>query len=67
MKEAQIVESILSSMREDIALFVSEAGSIESSREYEDRVLALSKQFGQSLISESMGKMPKSRNSKKKY
>lgn len=66
MDTTKQVESILSSMREDLALFLSEEGSISTSKEYEERVLALSKQFAQSVISSSMGQMPKSRNSKKK-
>ena len=59
------MDSIFESMREELTQFVEAQGEITSSLEYEERVVELSKQFGAGVISKSMGKMPKSRNSKK--
>ena len=67
MKDKQIVESILDAIREEVAEFVSKESEITDSVEYEEKVLALSRKFAKELIGQSQGKMPKSRNSKKKY
>jgi len=66
MENKELVNAIFESVRSELTDFVSEQSSITSSLEYEERVLALSRQFAQQVISQSMGKMPKSRNSKKK-
>ena len=66
MKDKQIVESILDAIREEVAEFVSKESEITDSVEYEEKVLALSRKFAKELIGQSQGKMPKSRNSKKK-
>jgi hypothetical protein len=65
METKQIVDSILESMRAELTQFVEAQGNITSSLEYEERVVGLSKQFGAEVVCKSMGKMPKSRNSKK--
>jgi hypothetical protein len=65
METKQIVDSILESMRADLTEFIESQGKIDSSIEYEERVVELSKQFGVGVITKSMGKLPKSRNSKK--
>ena len=65
METKQIVDSILESMRAELTQFVETQENITSSLEYEERVVGLSRQFGSEIISKSMGKMPKSRNSKK--
>jgi len=62
----QLVDSILEAVREEVMHFVEEEGAIESSVEYEEKVLELCRQFGRSVITGTSGKMPKSRNSKKK-
>lgn len=67
MKDKQIVESILGAIREEIEEFVKEESKITDPVEYEEKVLALSKRFAKELINQSQGKIPKSRNSKKKY
>lgn len=65
MATKQIVESILESMRAELTEFVEAQSKINSSLEYEERVVELSRQFGTAVISKSMGQLPKSRNSKK--
>lgn len=67
MNEKQLTDLILESMREEVSEFVKTHGEITSSTEYEERVLALSRKFARGLIGHSAGKLPKSRNSKKKY
>ena len=64
-KENEIVDALLESMRAEVMQFVKEESQIKSSLEYEERVLELSKKFAAGLITQSQGKMPKSRNSKK--
>lgn len=65
MKNKEIVDSILESMRSELSAFVDQQGEISSSVEYEERVLALSRKFANDVILKSQGKLPKSRNSKK--
>lgn len=63
----QLVETILEAVRQEVEQFVEEEGKITSSVEYEDRVLAICRKFGRSLIETSQGGLPKSRNGKKKF
>ena len=65
MKNKEIVDSILESMREEVSAFISSESEITSSLEYEDRILELSRQFGKRLMEGGIGELPKSRNSKK--
>lgn len=65
MKNKEIVDSILESIRSELSEFVDQQGEISSSLEYEERVLALSRKFANDVISKSQGKVPTSRNSKK--
>jgi len=67
MKDKQIASSILDALREEVEEFVKKESEITDSIEYEEKVLALSRKFAKELISQSHGKLPKSRNSKKKY
>ena len=66
MEKKEIVDSILESMRLEVTEFVDKESKIKSSVEYEEEVLRISREFAHRLISKSMGKMPKSRNAKKK-
>lgn len=66
MKESQeLADALLASMRAEIIQFMEQESQIESSTEYEERVLELSRKFARSLIGKSQGKQAKSRNSKK--
>jgi len=67
MKDKQIVDSILNGIREELEDFVRKESEITDPLEYEEKVLALSRKFAKELIGQSQGKLPKSRNSKKKY
>lgn len=66
MKDEQIVNSILESLRQEVEEFVKTESAITDSKEYEEKVLSLSRKFARELINQSQGKLPKSRNSKKK-
>lgn len=66
MENSKKVDMILESIREEVSQFVSRESEISSSVDYEEQVLELSKKFARELITNSMGKMPRSRNSKKK-
>lgn len=66
MTDKQITDLILESVRDEVAQFVETQGQITSSTEYEDKVLELSRKFAAGLIAHNTGKLPKSRNAKKK-
>ncbi len=65
METNQIVNSILESVRKEVTEFVEAQSQITSSTEYEEQVVELSRKFAAGLITKSVGKQPKSRNSKK--
>ena len=67
MKSKEIANAILESMREEVTHFVEQESTISSALEYEEWVAELARKFATGLISQSQGKMPRSRNSKKKY
>ena len=67
MKDKQITELILDAMRKEVEEFIHKESEITDPVEYEEKVLALSRKFAKELIGKSQGKLPKSRNSKKKY
>ena len=66
MKDKQIAASILESIKKEVEEFVKTESGITDALEYEEKVLALSQKFARELINQSQGKLPKSRNSKKK-
>lgn len=65
MKNKEIVDSILESMRAEVSQFVEDESKITSALEYEDRVVELSRKFASGVITGTQGKMPRSRNLKK--
>lgn len=66
METKDIVESILETVRKELTEFVEQESEIASSIEYEERVVQLCRQFGTEVLKGTSGKIPKSRNSKKK-
>lgn len=62
----QTVDSILRSIRAEVDEFVSREQSITCPIEYEKQVLSIAMNFGRNLIQGSQGKLPSSRNLKKK-
>lgn len=66
MEKRAIVDTILESLRDEVSQFVEEESKIDSSIEYEERVLSLAREFARKLTLETQGKIAKSRNSKKK-
>ncbi len=67
MEKAKIVDSILETVKLEVAEFVETESSITCPVEYELKVLRIARAFAQNLISKSQGELPKSRNGKKKY
>ncbi len=65
-QKQQIVDSILESVRTQIVEFVELEDKIQCPIEYETRVLKMSIAYAQNLIMGSKGKLPLSRNAKKK-
>ncbi len=61
-----LVDSILESVRGELEDFINKESKITSSLEYEDRLLELGRRFMLTTLEKSVGKMPRSRNSKKK-
>jgi len=66
METKQTVDSILETVRAEISLFVDEESAIKCPIEYELRLLKLARNFAKTLLEETQGQLPKSRNSKKK-
>jgi len=67
METKQIVDSILETVKQELTKFVEQEGKITSSKEYEFRVNELGRLFSKEVIEGVQGKVPKSRNSKKKF
>lgn len=67
MDKNKIVDSILENVRAEITQFVEKEPTITCPIEYELTVLEIAKTFARKLITKSQGKIPKSRNFKKKY
>ena len=57
MEKKQIVDSILEAVREELNEFVRIEGEIESSVEYEERVLAICRRFGQQIFDDAAGEV----------
>jgi protein-arginine kinase len=67
MKNRVKIDRIIESLRLEVSQFVEEESQITEAIEYEERVVELSKKFARNLTLHTQGKMPKSRNSKKKF
>ena len=61
-----LTDKLFESIREDIDDFYTTHEQIDSSVDYEERVLKLAHEFAAKLITTGVGKMPKDRNAKKK-
>jgi hypothetical protein len=64
-KEA-ILESILREVKTEVSQFLADEPEIKCPIEYEKRLIAMSMSFGKSIIENTQGQLPKSRNLKKK-
>lgn len=62
----EILDAILRSIRTELSDFLEIESKITSGFEYEARVIEMSRNFGKAVIEQSQGKIPKSRNLKKK-
>jgi len=62
----KILESILSNVRTELSQFLELESKIRCPIEYEQRMIEMSRNFARTVIEKSQGKMPKSRNLKKK-
>lgn len=62
----QILESILRSVRTEVSSFLDQESAIKCPIEYELKLIEASRNFARTLVEKSQGKIPKSRNSKKK-
>ena len=67
MENKRIANSILETVRAELAAFIEVEGQITSSKEYEEKLLTLCQHFGRAVIEQTQGQMPKSRNAKKKF
>jgi len=63
----QLVDSILEAVRAEITDFVDQESSITCPIEYEKRLIEISRNITKNLLQGTQGKVPKSRNSKKKF
>jgi hypothetical protein len=62
----QILDSILRSCRTELITFLDQESSIKCPVEYELKLIEMSRNFARTVINESQGKIPKSRNKKKR-
>lgn len=62
----EILDAILRSIRTELKEFLDAESKISCPIEYETRVIEMSRNFGRSVIEQSQGNLPKSRNQKKK-
>ena len=60
----QILDSILRSCRTELITFLDQESSIKCPVEYELKLIEMSRNFARTVINESQGKIPKSRNKK---
>jgi hypothetical protein len=61
-----ILESILSNVRTEVSQFLEVESKITCPVEYELKVIEVARNFARTMIEKSQGKVPKSRNLKKK-
>jgi len=66
METKQLVDSILETVRAEMSLFIEQESDIKCPIEYETRVIKIARNLSRNLIIGSQGKLPKSRNGKKK-
>lgn len=67
MDREEKFQSILKAVETDLKLWLEEEVNIHDPIEYETKLLALSFRFGKNVLINSGGKLPKDRNSKKKF
>lgn len=66
METKQLVDTILETVRAEMTAFIDHESKIKCPVEYETRVIEIARTLSRSLIQGSQGKLPKSRNGKKK-
>ena len=66
MDTKELVDSILETVRTEMTEFVEQESDIECPIEYELRVIEIARTMSRNLVLGAQGKLPKSRNSKKK-
>lgn len=66
METKQLVDSILETVRTEITDFVNQESEIRCPIEYELRLIEIGRLMSRNLLIEAQGRLPKSRNSKKK-
>jgi hypothetical protein len=62
METNQTVDFILEAVRAEISQFVEQEGDIKCPIEYEIRLLDIARSFAKTLLTETQGQLPKSRN-----
>ena len=66
METNELVESILKTVKLEMSEFIELESDIQCPIEYETRVAAIARTLAKNLIIGAQGKLPKSRNGKKK-
>lgn len=67
MEREKLIQSILSNVEQELRLFFDQESEITCPVEYEKRLIKMGRTHSLDVLSNSRGKLPKSRNSKKKY
>lgn len=66
METKKLVDSILETVRAEMSVFIEQESTIKCPIEYEMRVMKIARLMSKNLIVGAQGKLPKSRNCKKK-
>jgi hypothetical protein len=66
METSKIVESILETVRAEMTEFIEQESSITCPIEYETKIIRIANTMAKNLLIGAQGKLPKSRNAKKK-
>ena len=66
MERERLIQSILSNVEQELRLFFDQESNITCPIEYEKRLIKLGRKHSVDVMINSRGKLPKSRNSKKR-
>ena len=66
METKQIVSSILRTIEKELTEFIEGQSENDCPVAYEQQVVELARSYGQKILRQSLGELPKSRNGKKK-
>ena len=67
MEKEQLKQAMFSAISQEVDQWAEESQQIKDGYEFEDRLLLRMRNIGKILMEQGVGKIPKSRNQKKKF